>query len=192
MTHKDTGQKNADLAGVIEGFRMEFLRVVDPNTPSGRGLFAFLRNQLRCFHLTDYYSEDYVLNEVYIRGQVKAGEIRSLCPWVKGTARLVIRELARKDAKLVNLDEEYLYEQSQEEEDWQEHFFALRQALLKLNTRDARLLNLKIVENLSWAEIRDLMRVEKYGDASEATWRKRKERALLRLRKFYHEIMPPF
>jgi DNA-directed RNA polymerase specialized sigma24 family protein len=189
---KDTGQKRSDLPEIVKKFREEFLQAIDSETPSGRALFAFLRTQLRCFRLADYYSEHYILNEVYIRGQSKVGEIRSLRPWIKGTSRLVIRELARKDTKLVHLNEEYLGEQPQEEENWQEHFAALRQALLRLDEMDACLLNLKIVENLSWVEIREVMRVNRYGDVSEATWRKRKERALLRLRKFYHEIMPPF
>lgn len=74
-TDKDTGQKKTDVRPVNE-FCKEFLRVTDSETPSGRALFAFIRTQLKCFHLADYYSEHYILNEVYIRGQSKSEEIR--------------------------------------------------------------------------------------------------------------------
>ena len=57
------------------------------------------------------------------------------------------------------------------------------QLLSKSHEGDHRLLNLKIVEGLSWSEIRVVLRQEGYGDHDEVKLRKRKERALIRLRK---------
>jgi hypothetical protein len=55
---------------------------------------------------------------------------------------------------------------------------------------DQRLLNLKIVEGRAWSEIRVILREEGYGDYKEFNLRKRKERALIRLRKKYHALKP--
>jgi hypothetical protein len=170
-----------------------YLDATNPKTSSGRLVYAYIRQQLKCFNLADCYSENYILNEVYFRFLDRMLTIREIRPWIKGTARLVIRELSRKEGKFVYWDDESLYEQPQEEEeDWQEHFEAVRKALQQLSQIDARLLELKIVEKKSWTIIREVMRVEGHGNESEATWRKRKERALLKLRKIYHQIMPPF
>jgi DNA-directed RNA polymerase specialized sigma24 family protein len=180
------------LIGIF-AWELEFLSLTDPKMPSGKSIYAYIRQQLTFFHLSGSYTENYILNEVYLRGISKVDKINNLRPWIKGTARLFIKELARKDSKLVFLDEENLSEAPQEEElNWQEHIAALHKALKQLNPIDEKLLNLKIVESKSWAEIRCVMRIEGHGDELEATWRKRKERALLKLRKIYHQLMPPF
>jgi hypothetical protein len=177
----------------IFAWEIEFLSLTDPKMPSGKSIYAYIRQQLTFFHLAEYYTENYVLNEVYLRGISKVNKINNLRPWIKGTARLFIKELARKDSKLVFLDEENISEAPQEEEiNWQEHIVALHKALKQINPIDEKLLNLKIVEGKSWSEIRIFMRIEGHGDELEATWRKRKERALLKLRKIYHKLMPPF
>lgn len=170
----------------------EFLALTDYKSLSGRSVYAYIRQQLLFFHLSGYYSENYIINEVYLRGISKIDKINNLRPWIKGTARLVIKELARKDSKVISSDGESFFELIQEEEEetnLEESIETLNKALKQLNPIDQRLVNLKIVENKSWSEIRDVMRNEGHGDELEATWRKRKERTMRKLRKIYHQLI---
>jgi DNA-directed RNA polymerase specialized sigma24 family protein len=125
----------------------------------------------------------------------EGGVIINLSPWIKRTSYYVIRELGRKHnivASLDGLDLEIRAHEEVEIEDFTKEINALKQALSLIPSIDERLLNLKVVEGKSWAEIASIMRIEGHGDAPEATWRKRKERALTRLRKTYHQILPSF
>jgi hypothetical protein len=185
-----------NIGGDVCAFNHACLEVINPKTSTGRLIYAFIRRHLRNFNLSGYYSEDYILNEVYLRAHefiFNGGIIKNLSPWIKGTGYRVIRELARQSNTVDSLDSLTIEVADKGEttpEDWGEHFAALREAMTQLSPMDIRLLTLKVVKRKAWADIRSTMRVEGHGDASESTWRKRKERALTRLRKRYHQIKP--
>jgi hypothetical protein len=185
-----------NTGGNISTFNCAYLEVISPKTSTGRLIYAFIRRHLRNFKLSGSYSEDYILNEVYFRARefiLKGGIIINLSPWIKGTGYRVIQELARQSNtadSLDNLTTEVADKEDTTPEDWAEHFAALREAMTQLSPMDIRLLTLKVVKRNSWADIRSVMRIEGHGDAPESTWRKRKERALTRLRKRYHQIKP--
>jgi DNA-directed RNA polymerase specialized sigma24 family protein len=186
---------NVDTVAAKAEFDTLFVEAINPKTSTGRLIYGFIRRWLRCYQLGYMYTEDYVLNDVYFRGQkfvTSGGTIKNLTAWIKGTAYRVIQELSRDGNKTSSLDDLNLDVRQPEQEvlHWAELFAALRVAFSYLSPVEQRLLTLKEVEGLPWAEIRQIMRKEGYGDDSEATWRKRKERALSRLRKAYHQIHP--
>lgn len=76
-------------------------------------------------------------------------------------------------------------------EDLEDDLAMLRIAFQMLDSEDQKLLNLKIVEERSWREIREILNLAGGGDCSEPALRKRKERALIRLRKKFHALKPP-
>lgn len=116
--------------------------------------------------------------------------------WLRGTSRHIIRELSRShkkhDSWIGDITEHEIAAEPSPalEEDFQEDMSILPQVLLDLPLLDQKLLTLKVVEELSWREIRDVLRLEGHGDLPEQTLRKRKERALIKLRKKYHAAKP--
>lgn len=182
------------LANQIQ-FLTDFAELLNPNSSSGRLMFAFTRRTLRAFSLECSYREAYVLNEAFLRGlrQIREGYI-ILNPqaWLRSTSYNIIRELKREQQKLVPF-QDYMLEGKELDvpsADLEDDLATLRLALQMLDPSDQRLLNLKIVEGLSWKQIRDVLRQEGFGDHDEAKLRKRKERALIRLRKKFHALKP--
>jgi DNA-directed RNA polymerase specialized sigma24 family protein len=120
--------------------------------------------------------------------------IRNPPAWLRGTIRHIIRELSRShkkhDSSIGDIaDYEIAAEPSPSlEEDLHEDLSILQRMLLDLPFLDQRLLTLKVVEELSWREIRTVLRLEGHGDLPEQILRKRKERALIKLRKKYHAV----
>lgn len=176
-------------------FDAEVLELLRSRNSSGRLTFVFVKRELRNFHLDNLYQEAWVLNEAYIRGvkRIATGEvIRNPTAWLKGTAYHIIRELSREHQKLAPLKEDIpdAPQSTISSVDLEDDFTTLRMAFQLLSPQDQRLLNLKIVENRSWKEIRNILRIEGVGDFPETALRKRKERALIRLRKKYHAIKP--
>jgi DNA-directed RNA polymerase specialized sigma24 family protein len=177
-------------------FDAEFLELLDSGSSSGRLMFAFVRRELRNFHLDRLYREAFVLNTAYIRGveRIATGEIiQNPSAWLRGTTYRIIRELRREQQKTCPLEEDIPEAQPStiSLEDVKDDFATLRMAFQMLPPQDQRLLHLKIVEERSWREIREILKLEGRGDHTEVTLRKRKERALIRLRKKYHAIKPP-
>jgi DNA-directed RNA polymerase specialized sigma24 family protein len=177
-------------------FDAKFSALLDRESSDGRLIFTFIQRELRRFRLQNYYQDALILNEVYFRGveRIATGEvIRNLPAWVRSTAYNIIRELSREYQKSSPLQEESLDSQQPPVScsDLEDDFATVRMAFQLLSPEDQRLLNLKIVENHSWKEIRTILKREGAGDLPEATLRKRKERALIRLREKYHAIKPP-
>jgi DNA-directed RNA polymerase specialized sigma24 family protein len=180
----------------IAAFRSSYIEITDPKTSTGRIIYGFVRRDLRRFRMD--YPENFVLNEVFLRANrvISQGDtISNLSGWIKGASFRVILEMNRKRGVVTSLDSldiEIKAPEDVEIEDFDKEITALKQAILQLPAMDGRLLHLKVVEGRSWAEISSILRVEGYGNVSEAAWRKRKERALTRLRKLYHQILPSF
>lgn len=176
-------------------FITDFLELQNPNSSTGRLMYAFLRRTLRAFHLETNYREAYILHEAFLRGltQIQKGQlIRNPSAWLRSTAYNIVRELKRDQQKSVSF-EDYMLEVQQpavSPEDLEDDLATMRLSYQLLSKVDQRLLNLKIVEGRPWSEIRVILRQEGYGDHDEAKLRKRKERALIRLRKKYHALKP--
>lgn len=181
-------------------FDTEFLELQNPESSSGRLLYVFVSRELRRFHLDSNYREAFILNEAYIRAiqRIATGEvIRIPSAWLRSTAFNIIRELSREHQNAVSKstpleeDSPEAQQPTASPEDLEDDFATLRIAFQMLAPRDQRLLNLKVVEEHSWREIREILKLEWGKDYTEAALRKRKERALIRLRKRYHAIKSP-
>jgi DNA-directed RNA polymerase specialized sigma24 family protein len=136
-----------------------------------------------------------LLNEAYLRGisLINKGEVIQKIPaWYRKTIYNIVRELKREQRKSAPF-EDYMADVEPPQmllEDLEDDLQTLHLAFRSLEAEDRQLLCLKIIENLSWREIRAILRSEGAGDYPEATWRKRKERALIKLRKKYHALKP--
>jgi DNA-directed RNA polymerase specialized sigma24 family protein len=176
-------------------FDQDFLELQDSRSSSGRVMYVFVRSRLRSFGLANAYKEAYILNEAYIRGTrlIDQGNvIHNPTAWLRQTAYNIIRELRRDQKKLAPLEETSLPEVADTvSEQLEDDLNTLRMAFQMLTAKDQTLLNLKIVDGLSWRQVRETLKASGYGDCAEAVLRKRKERALTRLRKKFHALKPP-
>jgi DNA-directed RNA polymerase specialized sigma24 family protein len=180
-----------------EAFNVEFIDLLHSKSSTGVSTFAFVRRCLAQFHLQNAFSEAYVLNEVYIRAHKtivsKDMSILHVTAWVKSTAYNVVRELKRERSHLP-IDEEtmgetFSYAKPVTEEILEQDLLLLHKALNELNSEDRRLIELKIIQDLSWQEIHVIL-VQEGINTELSTLRKRKERAIARLRKTYHRLNP--
>lgn len=174
----------------------EAKELLNCNSSSGRLLYAFVRRNLRVFHLNDYFSEAAILNEALIRAVTvirKGVTIRDLAAWLRTTSYNIIREKSRFQKKFVSLEAHpSLGEQLEiEAEEIEEDFRFIQAAFELLEPKDQRLLTLKVIEGKSWQEIYQILAAEGQSNCSIAALRKQKERALIRLRKNLHKLNPP-
>jgi hypothetical protein len=171
----------------------EFSKYLCPRSSSGRLLFAFIARTLWAFHLHKLYSEAHILNEVYIRGAKSINNgtvIHNLLPWIKQTSYFYIRELKREQQKTEPF-EDYMSDTLTNPiaPDVIEGDLALLgEAFKQLDRKDQQLLNLKIAQGFSWRQIQETFVAEGTGHFTEQSLRKRKERALIRLRKRFHQL----
>jgi DNA-directed RNA polymerase specialized sigma24 family protein len=177
-------------------FEDDFLELQNSRSSSGRLMYVMVRRSLWQFHLLGIYSEACILNEAYIRGceLIARGEIiRNPEAWLKQTAYNIIREWSRYERKSLPLEEHLLpdLQDSVLPEVLEDDLGTLRLAFQMLETKDQQLLNLKICNGLSWKEIQEMLQLQGQGHLTEASLRKRKERALARLRKKFHALKPP-
>jgi DNA-directed RNA polymerase specialized sigma24 family protein len=178
-------------------FEKDFLELQNPRSSTGRLMYVFVRRSLQVFRLSANYREAFVLNEAYIRATKlinEGGAIHNVQAWVRSTTYNIIRELSRERQKSEPLEEHIIATVEQPSvllEELEDDLETVRIAFGCLDPKDQRLLNLKIVEGLSWREIREVLRLEGWRDLTEEALRKRKERALIRLRKKFHALKPP-
>ena len=125
--------------------------------------------------------------------KIKGKPIKNPLAWVKQTAYNRIRELNREQRNKVFLEEETLAEECEppSESTRKNEWATIKLAFQKLCLEDKRLIELKDIEKKSWQEIRVILREEGWGDCSETVLRKRKSRALGRLRSFYYDSIQP-
>ena len=156
-------------------------------------LKAFVSIRLKQFKLSGLFCEAYIINEAYLRGWDKILEegvrIKNPIPWVRKTCFNIIRELSRKEAKYCSIETDIFQEQESEDSDFNltKEIMFIKLAYQMLDPREREILNLKIVDGLSWKEISKEMNLR--GDrVGESALRKRKERALKKLRNLYHQF----
>ncbi len=72
----------------------------------------------------------------------------------------------------------------------EEFFKRIKLAFERLEPEEKEILLLKTVENLSWKEIKSYLDLQGRKTQAESTLRKRKERALKRLRDIFNSLEP--
>ena len=163
-------------------------------------LFRFAKVRLYQFRLTKHYTPREVLTEAYLRGleKCKKGEeIKSKLAWIRTTSYNIIRELRRELDKLNfdDLDEiplssmrEYLRSQDNYPTEGslnEEMINAVRLAFSDLSPQDRELLNLKVVQELSWQEVQKRLTQAWAKVPTENALRQRQRRAIQRLTEGY-------
>lgn len=175
-------------------FLEDFRALQDSKNPDARLMYAFVRRALRAYHLEGSYREAYVLNEALLRGVQKIREgklIHNSEAWLRSTCWNIVRELSREQKKTIPLEETIEVEQpAAPSEGLEDNQIIAGQAYRLLDEMEQRLLTLKIVEDRPWSEIREILRAEGHGDHQLSSLRKRKERALTKLRKQFYALQP--
>jgi RNA polymerase sigma factor (sigma-70 family) len=160
----------------------------------------FRRNfqrSLKQFHLLGIYEPDEVIDEAVMRliTAIERGKkITNLESWIRSTGYNFIRELSRK-RKYQNLDPNTLDSLVASPEDislyltQQEESERVHNALKELKPETQELIKLRFFQGLSWPEI--VQHLTQNGQkVSEATLRKRGERAINQLKEVYFEKLP--
>lgn len=176
----------------------EFCDLLDPRSSSGRLLYAFARGRVQQFHLTGHCQEAYLVNEAYkrtINAHEKGETIRNLPAWLKMVIYRICQEEARNRQRCVPIDNVPEIEDStisieQLQHDLVAYGLGFQVVMQEVEPLDREILILKVIENMSWRQIRERLQQKGFGDHSEANLRKRKERLLIRLRKRYHSYKP--
>lgn len=178
-----------------EKFNLYFNGLLKRGDLNSQRLWAVIQKMLYQFHLQSTYSVGAILSEVYVRG-IKFiesdGIIETPGGWIRVTSYNIVRELSRKQRKETRfLEERFLPEQADDnnvdgEVDGQ--YRLVRQALSSLSPYDRKLLTLKVLEGLPWQLVRSELIQAGEPAISEPALRKRKERAMQRLRKEYQNL----
>ncbi len=192
----------------LRQFNVEIQSLLKRQNPRARSLYYSIKRSLKQFNLEGNYTEIDIFNQAYLRGVelTKSGTaINSPRAWMRTTAFNIIRELSRSQRRhqlvvydeLADADQAKLEIASMQREDSlvcdeviEADIQAVLLALEELDRENRLIIELKSVQDLSWKEIRQ--RLIDLGDTvpSEATLRKRGQRAMERFRELYHQKRP--
>ena len=179
----------------LSEFDLSIRTILDERSPTFTSLRSAISRWLKQFRLEKSFGEYYIINEAYIRGEnairKKGIQIKNPSAWMRATCYNIIRELSRKESRYYSLLSDPIDEsQTNNPKD----SFNLDQELMRvklsfqmLDDEDQEILNLKVVQGLSWSEISEEMNLRGIQLTNSAL-RKRKERALKRLREHYHNF----
>ncbi|MDZ8262744.1 sigma-70 family RNA polymerase sigma factor [Nostoc sp. ChiQUE01b] len=125
----------------------------------------------------------------------KGEQIEKPLAWIRATAYNIIREQSRELRRFSQFDESMIESHvncspTVSEEIEEELFKRVKLAFEKLEPEEKEILILKEVKDFSWNEIKLRLVLQGKEVTNEATLRKRKERALKRLRSIYHSLEP--
>ena len=178
----------------LQNYNDEIKLILSPNSSTYTSLFIFITRLLSQYRISGLFSPPYIINEAYLRGEDlirrKGQKIRNCSPWLRRTCFNVISELSRKEAKYLPLllEPAGQYGKSDDHDfDLDQEMMCIKLAFQILDPADQELLNLKIVDGLSWKEIRKELGLRGIN-ITETALRKRKERALKKLRDHYHRF----
>ncbi|MEJ6488057.1 sigma-70 family RNA polymerase sigma factor [Nostoc punctiforme UO1] len=178
-------------------------------TVDWNGLYKNVLARLRQFNMTNNYSPDEIIIETISRWnkKTKKGEqVPNVEAWMKLTALNCIRELYRQDNRVttsmrVNLHDPSTFEtnpsllqaviaasETTTEEEGEDRWQQVREVMSKLPEDKRELLELRIIEELSWNEVASHYAAQG-KNVKVATLRKRGERALEGLREALLEMV---
>jgi DNA-directed RNA polymerase specialized sigma24 family protein len=169
----------------------EFIRDFQPNAIGRTWLIPSVKRSLKSYRLKDLDAWD-VLIEAYSRAMnhVSQGKlIWNLVSWMRSAATLIIYEERRKAGRLdiVYTDADLYYCNQNFPTgivlDIDEAATFLVNSIMSLEAFERKLIIWRVVEQHSWREIQKMLEEEGRSVPSLPLLRKRKERALLKLRK---------
>lgn len=176
-------------------FDVQVKLLLSSKNPEGCTIIPFVERSLAQFNLSDSYNSIEVINEAYLRGTklISNGEcIDNPLAWIRVTSYNIIREYSRDIQRDLSFEESKgNYDNNSSSipnEEILSELKRVKQAFNRLNEQDRELLQLKVIDNLSWREIIKYLKNKGALVKNEATLRKRKHRALQSLRKIYHSL----
>ena len=193
---------NVDLDEVfveLLKYNDEIELILSSGSPTYTSLATYVIRLLRQYKISGLFSPPYIINEAYLRGESlirkKRQKISNHSAWLRRTCFNIICELSRKEVKYLPLLTEPIEENGKDDInnsidydfDLDRQMMCVKLAFQILEPDDQELLNLKIVDGLSWKEIRKELSIRGIN-LTEIALRKRKERALKKLRDHYHRF----
>jgi DNA-directed RNA polymerase specialized sigma24 family protein len=187
-------------------FNRDVQFLLKPNNAHARSLLAFIKRTIHQFGLQVYITEIDIFVEAYLRGvrytQQNQEHIRQPKAWMRRTAYNIIRECKRDRLRYSAAAFDELMHQEPAEADGAapgavddeaigQAINAVLQALEVLSPGDRNLIQWKVVEGLTWTQVQTRLVAEGEDRVSQATLRKRGQRALERLRRAYHVFGAP-
>lgn len=180
-------------------FNRDVQFLLKPNNPHARSLLAFIKRTIRQFELQGYVTEIDIFVEAYLRGvrytQQRQEHIHQPKAWMRHTAYNIIRECKRDRLHYSTLAFDELMGQGAadttssptvDDAAITNAIDSVLQAFEALSVGDRNLIQWKVIEGLSWQQVQTRLVGEGEDRCSQATLRKRGQRALERLRRAYH------
>jgi DNA-directed RNA polymerase specialized sigma24 family protein len=188
----DENSLTSDQKKQLELLHVEYIEIIDKNNTNSKILLSFVSRSLSRFHLQDSYTESEIISIAYNRALNSIYEGKKIFnhfPWFRQTTYNIIREISRDNKKIFQFDEN-LHDNFGEAvvEVFNVDLELINLAFESLSEEDKNILTLKIVEEKPWQEISNIFREKGDFCSAEDVLRKRKQRALSRLRKKFHEL----
>ena len=186
---------NEHMARQANMFNVTFEEIINRESDSGSSIFPFIRGKLSQYKLWPRYDEVAILQEVWLRTLEKILEGRTITnhyAWIRSVAFRYIQELSRKHLRNFDVDsslmEAFTPVETVDEDFLTDEMLKVRRAFDRLSPEEQLLLSLRSIQDLSWPEIQQTWIAQGHDEVSLPALRKRKERALSRLRQIYHEL----
>lgn len=175
-------------------------QILSEDNPYAYSMIATVRRYIQHFGLSSQVEPADILVEAYLRG-LKITEqgtlILSCRAWIKGTARYIALERFRhqRRERPTNPQASVLETPSESKEDCQDscdrNFAILWQAFEQLRRTSpdiAELMDWRVLQGLSWSQIRQRLVARDGKSHSEEALRQRASRAKRKLRRLFHEL----
>lgn len=167
-----------------------FENILNPSSSEGVSVLNSVYRTVQQFQLSGRIDVACVLDESYLRAIKyidEGGTIEKPIAWIRGTSYNYIRELSRESKKLQSLGDLEIESKKDliTDAEIDEDLNAIKLAFTRLSLKEQQLLNLLVVEELSYREVLQQLNED---NLNEPALRKRKERILKKFRKIYHEI----
>lgn len=163
-----------------------------------RKIFFFAKRTLRQFKLDGQLQESDIVIQAYlrVREKIKSGEsIKNMPAYFNRVCYNIVREHSKKQKKTENLCNRLVnngFGVSETNRQIDSLNYSnnkiLFESLAQLNNEDREIIELRIVQELSWKEISDHISLYRNKKLNTSTLRKRGERILKRLREAYISV----
>lgn len=171
-----------------QAFDTQMRLILSTKNPEECTVLPFIERRLAQFNLSESVTAIDILNEAYLRGVrlIDNGKhIDNPLAWIRVTSYNIIREYSRESKKNFHLEESMIGSPTDYNllnyQDINTDLEMVLLALEKLDEVEKEILRLKIIEQLKWKEILQVLKQKGIIFKSEAALRKRKERALEQL-----------
>ena len=163
-------------------------------------LFFLVERWLRQFHLDSKVDSSEILVEAYMRTRsrvIKGVNIERFPAWFNRVSFKIIQEYSKRkkyrdllNQRLIRSGQHFTEDITDQNDPEHPNIEALLKSLEELKEEELEILNLRIIQGLSWKDVRDYWCKIKGKDISESTLRKKGERALSHLRDVFTSTRP--